>query len=73
MGKTPEQIAKRAEVIAQRGRRMKALIEQGVCPMCGEPTTGTRRAGEDHQAFPLGAVVVVGCGCQLGCGHVVRT
>lgn len=72
MGKTPEQLAKREAEMAVRGRRMKALIAQGICPFCGQPTTGVRRYGEDHQAYEVGAVVVNGCGCQIGCGHVER-
>lgn len=72
MGKTPEQIEARRKELALQGRRMKALIAQGLCPFCGEPTTGVRRAGEDHQAYEVGAVVVKGCGCKIGCGHVAR-
>lgn len=69
---TPQERARREAEMAARGRRMKALIAQGLCPFCGQPTTGVRRAGEDHQSYPVGAVVVVGCGCQVGCGHVAR-
>ena len=52
-----------------RGLRMKLLLILDTCPFCGKSTTGVRRAGEDHQSYPLGAVVINGCGCQIGCGH----
>lgn len=54
-----------------RGLRMKLLPLLGACPICGKPTTGTRRAGEDHSA-EVGAVVFVPCGCRFGCGHIDR-
>lgn len=56
----------------QLGRQWKQALEDGKCPFCGRPTTGVRRYGEDHQAYEVGAVVVRGCGCQIGCGHVAR-
>lgn len=73
MGKTKEQIAAREAVMAARGRRMKALIAVGRCPMCGkplDPEQPTRRLGEEHGAYEVGGLVYVPCLCDAGCGHI---